>query len=529
MGCNWFRADGGRRYTLMKKLTELSASEMARIAYHMQLFGLDPATQFKGELVVPEGKPAVLEHKMQTNGVHALVSPKSIAHAKAALGIPNGAYAGTRPYGRFNSLRMVSPEKARSALTAADITELHQAARGYIFGDSAHFEHFKSAIDKHMISNLVASVFVYTQLDLHSDLKLVGNGNPVVLIVHTLNVYPGGSISTDGSPLCLNVTEFNSIKTSNALAATEYDVVINLGTGTKGADGADGAAGSDQPKAKNGKNGSTACCSSGTSPEPGEGGVAGGNGIAGISGMAGGSIAEAVFFVRSLNCNVHVVANGGAGGNGGNAGKGGKGGDGGNGGTGNGTAAGGAGGAGGNGGAGGEGGAGGNGGVICLYVEDMVTKIFDGEFHAGAGGHGGVGGQFGAAGVGGTGNPAGANGAAGISGASGKSGTTGAEGQVIVRKAAIPTVDGFTPNSGPAAGGTVVSIFGTNFYSDSSGAPIMEFRINNKPMTNVSIVSTVQATATAPASEPNSAFPIVVINKETMASGASAQNFVYTT
>gem|GEM_PF-3648024 len=512
----------------MIDITSMPPEESARISYHMGLFGLDSKTQFKGELVVPAGRPMRLEYETKTSGTHALVSPGDLDHAKAALGIPDSAYAGAKPYNRFSDLRMVSPEKSRNALTQDDITQMHQAARAYIYGESSKFKHFKNAINKHMTSNLSATVYVYTQLDVSSPLTLVGNGNPVVLIVHTLNIHPGGSISTDGSPLDVNVTVFNAVKSTNTVSDTDYDVIIDLGVGTKGADGSNQPAGASQPKAADGKNGSTSCCSGGTSPEPGNPGQAGGNGNPGTNGMPGGSISEAAFFVTTLNCNVHVVATGGAGGKGGNGGDGGKGGDGGNGGTGNGTAAGGAGGNGGNGGDGGLGGSGGNGGTVCLYVENMTTKIFDAEVHGGTGGTGGTGGNYGAAGIGGTGNPNGANGLTGAQGTSKASGATGADGQIIIRQSTPPSIDGFSPNTGPIAGGTRLDILGSNFYKDSTGASIMEFRINNVQMTDVEIVSTLQARATTPASSAVSAYPIVVINKETMAAGSSAQNFVYT-
>ncbi|MET8680101.1 IPT/TIG domain-containing protein [Streptomyces sp. NPDC004647] len=84
--------------------------------------------------------------------------------------------------------------------------------------------------------------------------------------------------------------------------------------------------------------------------------------------------------------------------------------------------------------------------------------------------------------------------------------------------AAPPTISGFTPNSGPATGGTQVSLIGTGF----TGATAVHF--GGVPATGVTVLSDTQITATTP---PGAGAAQVTV---TTPSGTSAQSvfFVFT-
>src|SRR5208337_2868948 len=59
--------------------------------------------------------------------------------------------------------------------------------------------------------------------------------------------------------------------------------------------------------------------------------------------------------------------------------------------------------------------------------------------------------------------------------------------------AAAPTVTGLSPTSGPAAGGTLVTITGTSF----TGATVVDF--GTTAATNVTVVNSTKITADSPA------------------------------
>ena len=84
--------------------------------------------------------------------------------------------------------------------------------------------------------------------------------------------------------------------------------------------------------------------------------------------------------------------------------------------------------------------------------------------------------------------------------------------------AVIPTVASISPNNGPAAGGTPVTITGTNF---AAGASVT---IGGTPATNVVVVSATQITATTPAGGAGSATVTVTVNGQ---SGSLTNGFTY--
>src|SRR5205085_4739723 len=74
--------------------------------------------------------------------------------------------------------------------------------------------------------------------------------------------------------------------------------------------------------------------------------------------------------------------------------------------------------------------------------------------------------------------------------------------------AASPTVSSVSPNSGPASGGTAISIAGTNFVS---GATV---KVGGVAATGVSVVSATQVSAVAPAHAAG-AVAVTVTNPDT--------------
>src|SRR5207237_8993207 len=85
--------------------------------------------------------------------------------------------------------------------------------------------------------------------------------------------------------------------------------------------------------------------------------------------------------------------------------------------------------------------------------------------------------------------------------------------------AASPTVSSVSPNSGPASGGTTISIAGTNFVS---GATV---KVGGVAATGVSVVSATQVSAVAPAHAAG-AVAVTVTNPDTQASSLSG-GFTY--
>ena len=83
----------------------------------------------------------------------------------------------------------------------------------------------------------------------------------------------------------------------------------------------------------------------------------------------------------------------------------------------------------------------------------------------------------------------------------------------------VPTVSSVSPNNGPVAGGTAVTIAGTNF---AAGATVT---IGGTPATNVVVVSGTQITATTPAHAAGAATVTVTVNGQ---SGNLTNGFTYT-
>ena len=88
---------------------------------------------------------------------------------------------------------------------------------------------------------------------------------------------------------------------------------------------------------------------------------------------------------------------------------------------------------------------------------------------------------------------------------------------------APPTVASVSPSSGPANGGTIVTVTGTNLYVGSSFA--VDF--GTSPATNVSVSSPTQLTATAPAGSVGTVNVTVTTPAGTSTTGA-ADDFTYT-
>jgi hypothetical protein len=85
--------------------------------------------------------------------------------------------------------------------------------------------------------------------------------------------------------------------------------------------------------------------------------------------------------------------------------------------------------------------------------------------------------------------------------------------------AASPTVAGVSPGNGPVAGGTAVTITGTNFVT---GATVM---FGSAAATNVSVVNSTTITATTPAGTAGAA--TVKVNSSSGQSGSLASGFTY--
>ena len=86
--------------------------------------------------------------------------------------------------------------------------------------------------------------------------------------------------------------------------------------------------------------------------------------------------------------------------------------------------------------------------------------------------------------------------------------------------AGVPTVTSFTPTSGPTAGGTTVTITGTNFINNSLVATV-----NGVPATGVTYVSATQITLVTPAGVAGTSGPISVTTIG--GTGTSSGNFTY--
>lgn len=506
----------------------LSDKHKGRIAGLLRLFNLDPKEHFKGSLNVPAGKTYTLMPGTRDEGCHSVINPDSIQHAKYAVGIPDSAFDGYRFTRPLSKLIMVSPEKTKSKLSRREIRSLHEAARYYLFNNSGLVAHMEAGINAHVLERLQAGVHIYTQLDLKGELHLEGGGDPAVLIVHTLNMYPGATITVDQSPLIVNSTVINYI-TDEAAAKDKYDVSIVVHKNQKAQDGQDGQNGTDYTEpAAQGSAGKSVCCGSDIESGAGEAGQDGGNGEPGKPGNPGESSPDTVWYVETMNCSVYVEAVGSDGGDGGDGGSGGKGQDGGAGGKGDGVddGNGGSGGDGGSGGGGDSGGNGGGGGVATLYAEDLTTKIFDGNISGGKGGIGGIGGTGGSEGKAGSGHIHGSSGNVGSPGVSGNTGAGGEVGNVIVKKAQPPVIDAFSPISGPTAVGTPLTITGKNFYRDTGGNPVIEFTLNGQPLSNVVIIGETTASGVTP-ENPAGMYPLVAFNKETKAAAVSLEKFTY--
>jgi hypothetical protein len=83
----------------------------------------------------------------------------------------------------------------------------------------------------------------------------------------------------------------------------------------------------------------------------------------------------------------------------------------------------------------------------------------------------------------------------------------------------VPTVSGVSPNTGPVAGGTAVTITGANF---AAGAAVT---FGSLGATNIAVVSATQITAKTPAGSAGAVTVTVTVNGQ---SGSLTNGFTYT-
>lgn len=91
----------------------------------------------------------------------------------------------------------------------------------------------------------------------------------------------------------------------------------------------------------------------------------------------------------------------------------------------------------------------------------------------------------------------------------------------------VPTVSAISPTSGPAAGGTSVTITGTNF--SGSGYTTTAVNFSGTPATSYTVNSATQITATAPAGTAGTAVDITVTNGGGTSATSSADMYTYGT
>ncbi|WP_437736136.1 IPT/TIG domain-containing protein [Sorangium sp. So ce1335] len=295
-----------------------------------------------------------------------------------------------------------------------------------------------------------------------------------------------------------------------------------------------GQPGSSPGKAASGANGycnTWSRCGNSSSDRDGAAGDKGGTGVPPSRATDGQSGGSTTAYVRDLLTPIVAYSTGAAGGIGAAGGPGGTGGEGGNGGSGGNCCSAGSGGKGGDGGDGSKGGAGGNGGdggiITILYTNangfNLTGNVAGGPLGPGGpGGRGGDGGKGGSNGGGGTA----AGGAPGGSGPQGDPGTPGRNGELNFRvNPPAVSLTAISPNNGPAAGGTSVTISGTNFVVDGSGKVATEVRIGGVAVTNLVYVSDTTLRGTTP---PGSGAAFVVAINPDGSTGVLDSKFTYT-
>lgn len=85
-----------------------------------------------------------------------------------------------------------------------------------------------------------------------------------------------------------------------------------------------------------------------------------------------------------------------------------------------------------------------------------------------------------------------------------------------------PTISAVTPSAGPMAGGTAITITGTNFYNGSSN---LSFTIGGTPANSVSVISNTQATAVTPGGTPG-AKTVAVVTPSGSANSPGGFNYI---
>jgi hypothetical protein len=87
-----------------------------------------------------------------------------------------------------------------------------------------------------------------------------------------------------------------------------------------------------------------------------------------------------------------------------------------------------------------------------------------------------------------------------------------------------PTVTGLSPNTGPPAGGTSVTVIGSGFAEGTTGT---KFTFGKATVTSVNCTATTQCNVVAPAHEPGTVDVKAIVNKVNSPKNPPADHFTY--
>ena len=186
-------------------VSQLPTKDRFDIEARLARYGLTGDNHLGGLLNVPANATVTLSPTSHGSGQHVLLTTDSIAQYKAWIGVPDAIFANGNAKSELPlPASRIATAKSRAELTEADQTTLYQAARAFIWGNSATVADQEEALNSYL-APYSANVYTYTTLNITGTLAFTDT-SAVVILANTIIFGPNGQISCPNAQLTVNAT-----------------------------------------------------------------------------------------------------------------------------------------------------------------------------------------------------------------------------------------------------------------------------------------------------------------------------------
>lgn len=186
-------------------VSQLPSKDRFDIEARLARYGLTGDSHLGGLLNVPANATVTVSPSSHGSGQHVLLTTDSIAQYKAWIGVPDAIFAnGNAKSSLPVPAARIALAKNRAELSETDQTTLYQAARAFIWGNSATVTDHEEALNTYL-APYTANVYTYTTLNVSGTLTF-SDTTAVVILANTIVFGPNGQISCPNAQLTVNAT-----------------------------------------------------------------------------------------------------------------------------------------------------------------------------------------------------------------------------------------------------------------------------------------------------------------------------------